>query len=90
MVAVPPFAALSVVSRVYSRRTLNKRLRPPSSACAAGCAGGSQNAAGRVRTDRHCPAAGSFTTDANSLGVAVRNFVHLFSGAAFLLSAWPI
>lgn len=27
-----------------------------------------------------------FTTDLNSIGVAVRNFVHIFSGAAFLLS----
>jgi putative ATP-binding cassette transporter len=87
VVAVHGFRPARVVSRIYSRRTLNKlmmasllRLRRR-----------------MLRSIPHVPLEEferigavrllvGFTTDLNSIGAAVRNFVHIFSGAAFLLS----
>lgn len=81
------FAALAVVSRTYARLTLNRMM------------GASILRLRRrmIRSILHVPLEAlerigaarllvSFSTDLTSIGAALRNFVHLFSGAAFLLA----
>jgi putative ATP-binding cassette transporter len=81
------FAVLAVVSRTYARLTLNTMM------------GASILRLRRrmIRSILHLPLEDferigaarllvGFTTDLTSIGAAVRNFVHLFSGAAFLLT----
>ena len=81
------FAALAVVSRIYARLITEKSDGDRHSAHAtADDQVGSAYAVGGIRANWRGETAGGFHEDLSSIGAAVRNFVHLFSAAAFLLA----